>query len=92
MRIPRLFFIAAVAALCMSGCKKIPTPQEQAPLYAAYCKINNCNGLTLDEWHLLWRQRMLPGQRQCSADNSAAAAAGLSAAAIAISASAAARR
>lgn len=51
--------------------------KQRPALYAAYCKLNDCRDLTLEDFVLLHREGLLPGQQSQGLSTGEAAAIGM---------------
>lgn len=75
----RALALALCSAFLFAGCE---SRQEQAQLYAAWCKLYNRHDITITEWQMLRENYMLPGgdvKRAVDAADTAAAMAGVAA-------------
>lgn len=81
--------IAVTLALFLCGCM---TEEEAHTLHAAYCKQYDCKDMTYEEWKLLYRKRLLPGQAAQVAHENGVANAALVGAAVGVAAGSAGAR
>ena len=58
-RVAALIGGASVLTVGLGGCE---SDAEKAMLYGAWCKTQQCNNLSMDEWQALRKNHLLPGQ------------------------------